>query len=45
MKVIADIGYVPNEIARSMTKQKTDVVAVILPNSTHLFFGELLYHL
>ncbi|AIO19377.1 HTH-type transcriptional regulator DegA [Candidatus Izimaplasma bacterium HR1] len=43
-KVIEDIGYVPNEIARSMKNQKTDIVAFILPNSTHLFFGELLYN-
>jgi DNA-binding LacI/PurR family transcriptional regulator len=43
-KVIQDIGYVPNEIARSMTMQKNNIVAFILPNSTHLFFGELLYY-
>ncbi|QMS84796.1 LacI family DNA-binding transcriptional regulator [Candidatus Xianfuyuplasma coldseepsis] len=43
-KVIQEIGYVPNEIARSMLKQKNNIVAFIIPNSTHLFFGELLYH-
>ncbi|MDG0888363.1 LacI family DNA-binding transcriptional regulator [Paracholeplasma manati] len=42
-KVIEEIGYVPNEIARSMTLQKNNIVAFILPNTTHLFFGELLY--
>lgn len=42
-KVIREIGYLPNEIARSMTLQKNNIVAFILPNSTHLFFGELLY--
>jgi len=42
--VIKEVGYVPNEIARSMTLQKNNIVAFILPNSTHLFFGELLYH-
>jgi len=42
-EVIKEIGYVPNEIARSMTLQKNNIVAFILPNSTHLFFGELLY--
>lgn len=41
--VIREIGYVPNEIARSMTLQKNNIVAFILPNTTHLFFGELLY--
>ncbi len=43
-QVIREIGYVPNEIARSMTLQKNNIVAFILPNSTHLFFGELLYY-
>lgn len=42
-QVIHEIGYVPNEIARSMTLQKNNIVAFILPNTTHLFFGELLY--
>ncbi|MBU1020769.1 MAG: LacI family DNA-binding transcriptional regulator [Firmicutes bacterium] len=43
-KVIKEINYMPNEIARSMTLQKNNIVAFVLPNSTHLFFGELLYH-
>lgn len=42
-KIIKDLHYQPNEIARSMTLQKNSIVAFILPNSTHLFFGELLY--
>ena len=42
-KVIKEMDYVPNEIARSMTRQKNNIVAFILPNTTHLFFGELLY--
>ncbi|MBN2605450.1 MAG: LacI family DNA-binding transcriptional regulator [Bacilli bacterium] len=43
-KVIKEINYMPNEIARSMTLQKNNIVAFVLPNSTHLFFGELLYY-
>lgn len=43
-KVIKESNYLPNEIARSMTLQKNNIVAFILPNSMHLFFGELLYH-
>lgn len=42
-RVINELNYVPNEIARSMTKQKNNIVAFILPNSMYLFFGELLY--
>ncbi|MBI9010501.1 MAG: LacI family DNA-binding transcriptional regulator [Tenericutes bacterium] len=43
-KVINELKYQPNEIARSMTRQKNHIIAFILPNSKHLFFGELLYH-
>ncbi len=43
-KVIQELGYQPNEIARSMTLQKNHIIAFILPNSKHLFFGELLYY-
>ena len=43
-KVIEKLNYQPNEIARSMTRQKNNMIAFILPNSKHLFFGELLYH-
>jgi DNA-binding LacI/PurR family transcriptional regulator len=42
--VIKELGYKPNEIARSMTRQRNNLVAFILPNSKHLFFAELLYH-
>lgn len=44
-KVIKELNYQPNEIARSMTLQKNHIIAFILPNSKHLFFGELLYHM
>ncbi|MDT8336510.1 MAG: LacI family DNA-binding transcriptional regulator [Candidatus Izemoplasmatales bacterium] len=42
--VIRELGYKPNEIARSMTRQRNNIVAFILPNSKHFFFAELLYH-
>lgn len=44
-KVIEELGFRPNEIARSMTQQKNHIVAFILPNTKHLFFGELLYEI
>ncbi|PKM86647.1 MAG: LacI family transcriptional regulator, partial [Firmicutes bacterium HGW-Firmicutes-10] len=43
-KIIKEVGYVPNEIARSMALQKNNIVAFLLPNSIHLFFGELLFY-
>jgi DNA-binding LacI/PurR family transcriptional regulator len=41
--VIKKLSYKPNEIARSMLKQKNGIVAFIVPNTTHLFFGELVH--
>lgn len=43
-RVIQEIGYVSNEIARSMTLQRNNIVAFVLPDCLHFFFGELLYH-
>ena len=40
-KVIADLEFRPNEIARSMTKQKNGIIAFIVPNTIHMFFAEL----
>jgi DNA-binding LacI/PurR family transcriptional regulator len=42
-KVIAEMRFHPNEIARSMLKQKNGIVAFILPNTFHRFFGELVH--
>ena len=43
-KVIKDMGYKPNEIARSMIKQKNGIVAFVIPTTKHLFFAELVHH-
>jgi DNA-binding LacI/PurR family transcriptional regulator len=42
-EVIKSLKFKPSAIARSMTLQKNNIVAFILPNTKHLFFGELLY--
>ncbi len=42
--VIIELGYKPNEIARSMIKQKTKMVAFVVPHSNHIFFSELIYY-
>ena len=42
-KVIEEMRFRPNEIARSMLKQKNGIVAFILPNTFHRFFGELVH--
>lgn len=42
-RVIAETGYHSNEIARSMSTQHNNIVAFLLPNSTHYFFGSLIH--
>ena len=44
LKVIEELGYVPNELARNMSKQKTNIIAFILPHSNHSFFSEITYY-
>ncbi|WP_168169750.1 LacI family DNA-binding transcriptional regulator [Candidatus Izimaplasma bacterium ZiA1] len=43
-EAIKELNYIPNEIARSLINQSNKTIAFILPNSMHLFFGELLYY-
>ncbi|MDD3123235.1 MAG: LacI family DNA-binding transcriptional regulator [Candidatus Izemoplasmatales bacterium] len=44
-KIIDEMGYQPNDIARQMLKQKSNIVAFVQPNNTHFFFSELLYEI
>ena len=34
------LGYVPNQIAKSLALQKTDTIGVVVPEITHSFFPE-----
>lgn len=39
--VMNELGYVPNEIARSLYRRKSSIFGVIVPTTVHPFFGEL----
>lgn len=43
--VIRELGYTPNELARSMTKQRSGIIGFVVPYSHHIFFASLIYHL
>ncbi|MFB3077267.1 MAG: LacI family DNA-binding transcriptional regulator, partial [Lysobacterales bacterium] len=45
MKVARKLGFQPNAIARIMTTQRSNMVAVIINNSTNLCYPELLVQL
>lgn len=44
-KAMDELGYVPNQIARSFYKKKTNAIGVIVPTIINPFFGELVYHI
>ncbi len=39
------LNYRPNEVARSLSRQKSNTIGVIVPHITHPFFAELISHL
>jgi DNA-binding LacI/PurR family transcriptional regulator len=43
-RVIKELGYIPNQIARNMTNQKSNIIGFIVPFSNHVFFAELIFH-
>ena len=40
-RVMQELGYVPNEIARSLYRRKSSILGIIIPTAVHPFFGEL----
>ena len=43
--VMDELGYQPNEIARSLTKQKSNTIGVIVPHISHPYFAKLISNL
>ncbi|MFP3668086.1 LacI family DNA-binding transcriptional regulator [Priestia sp. SIMBA_032] len=40
-KAIDELNYIPNQIARNLFKQKTNIVGVIVPDVSHPFFSKM----
>lgn len=45
LKVIQELDYTPNELARGMFKQKSGIVAMLVPSISHPFFSGLASHI
>ncbi|MCA0757501.1 LacI family DNA-binding transcriptional regulator [Paenibacillus sp. N4] len=43
-KVMEQLNYQPNEIARSLLRKQSNVIGLIIPNVAHPFFGEFANH-
>lgn len=41
-RAVADLGYHPNRIARSLTLEETNTIAMVVPDVANPFFGELM---
>ena len=40
-----EMNYQPNEIARSLSRQKSNIIGLIIPDVSHPFFAELTKHI
>lgn len=41
-QAIADLNYVPNELARSLYKKQSKIIGLVVPHLSTYFFGELI---
>lgn len=41
-EVMAELNYQPNEVARSLIKQKTNTIGVIVPHIVHPYFAKMI---
>lgn len=44
-QVMKELNYQPNEMARSLSKQKSNTIGIILPNIEHPYFAKVLSRL
>jgi LacI family sucrose operon transcriptional repressor len=44
-KAMKELNYIPNELARSMFRQKAGIIAMIVPDILHPFFSTLAKHI
>jgi LacI family transcriptional regulator len=42
LRVISEIGYYPNLVARSLTTNRTGIIGLIVSDATNTFFGDVL---
>lgn len=44
-KAMEEINYFPNDLARSLFRKRTNLIGLIIPNSSNPFFGELAFYI
>ncbi|WP_434751811.1 LacI family DNA-binding transcriptional regulator [Paenibacillus amylolyticus] len=44
-RVMKELDYQPNEMARALFRKKSNMIGLIIPDVSHPFFSEMTYHL
>lgn len=44
-KAMEEMNYQPNEVARSLSRKKSNILGLIIPDVSHPFFGQLTQHI
>ncbi|MFS0654907.1 LacI family DNA-binding transcriptional regulator [Bacillus sp. 179-C3.3 HS] len=44
-KAMKEVNYFPNDIARSLFNKRTNLIGIIVPQTSNPFFGELVFHI
>ncbi|MFD2618664.1 LacI family DNA-binding transcriptional regulator [Terrilactibacillus laevilacticus] len=44
-QAMKELNYFPNELARSLFKQRTHLIGLIFPTTANPFYGELIFHI
>ncbi|KGA96006.1 LacI family transcriptional regulator [Alkalihalobacillus alcalophilus ATCC 27647 = CGMCC 1.3604] len=44
-RAMEELDYVPNDLARSLYNQRSNLIGLIVPTTSNPFFGELAFHL
>lgn len=44
-QAMADLNYIPNDLARSLFKQRTKLIGFVFPSTANPFYGELIAHM
>lgn len=44
-RVMKELDYQPNEMARALFRRKSNMIGLIIPDVSHPFFSEMTYHL
>ncbi|MCP3764931.1 LacI family DNA-binding transcriptional regulator [Domibacillus sp. A3M-37] len=44
-KAMKELNYIPNDLARSLFTQRTNLIGFIFPTTANPFYGELIFHM